>query len=210
MSVTNNKLEGRIAALFGGCDGWLWSWRPWILLNLVFYVSLQQWHQGKRSANNTKKCQWFEDASSARAQCCHGDSLWVTPGSPPSPQLILGEDYVTLVLKDQRGGCWRTLMAAAPDFISLFLRSQGCARRCPGAGGHMGHCPASCTTSPWQEICSICLWGALGVVSAVVKECSLVWGGITTPPGSQALLEPSWARSGSRLCCWVSFYRWKY
>lgn len=89
----------------------------------------------RERSDNTKKCQWFQDASpgsSARAQGCHGLQFVGPPWFPPSPQLILGEDYVTPVLKDQRGGCWKT----DPDFISSFLQRQGCARLCPCAG----HC----------------------------------------------------------------------
>lgn len=84
-------------------------------------------------SNHTKKCQWFEDpgpVSSARAQCCHGYSFVGHPLLPPSPQMILGEDYVTLVLKEQAGSllvvCLRQrilIEALISDFIRLFLKS---------------------------------------------------------------------------------------
>lgn len=84
-------------------------------------------------SNNTKKCQWFGDhspASSARAQCCHGYSFVGHPLFPPGPQMILGEDYVTLVLKEQMGSllvvhlCQRIRTEAfISDFIRLFLKS---------------------------------------------------------------------------------------
>lgn len=59
----------------------------------------------RERSDNTKKCQWFEDASLG-AQLEPSVAMGTVCGSPwfpLSPQLMLGEDYVTPGLKEQMG-----------------------------------------------------------------------------------------------------------
>lgn len=69
-----------------------------------------------------------------------------------------------LALKNKWEGCCRTLMAADPGFISLFLQRQGCARHwpvlatdarhAPRSGDTVGHQGSSLPAASDLEICS--------------------------------------------------------
>lgn len=97
------------------------------------------------------------------------------PWFPLSPQLILGEDYVTPVLKEQTGrlledaygsGSWLyQLVPAKPGLCQALSCAGHRSRQDPGVGTPWDSCSSSALTS-----CLICLWGALKVVSAVVND----------------------------------------
>lgn len=107
-----------------------------------------------------------------------------SPWFPPSPQLILGEDYVTPGLTEQTGRLLEDTCGSNPGFISLFLQGRAvpgtvlCWALMPGRLPGVGtpwHTRAPLPAAAHLEMCS--MWGALKAEGAVQVMRAALCGG---------------------------------